>query len=136
MIATDLGKLVGIPPEITGFAIGPFSLELMISIVLAKRGDLPVAVHAILGRTIINICLTFGVSTFIYNTVFAISLEVSSNGLYSLIVMLLLMIVLLIEYAISKGRLTRPWGVPHFLLCILHIVLAIALTYKFIILPF
>ena len=135
MIAMDWGSLVGLPSEITGFVIAPFSLELMVSIVLAERGDLPTAVHAILGRIIIGVCTTFGLSTFIYNTVFGIVFEVRSDGLYSLIVMLFLIIVLSIEVAITKTKLKKPWGAPHLILWFLHIALAIALTYEFIKLP-
>jgi len=135
MIAMDWGRLVGLPSEITGFVVAPFSLDLMVSIVLAERGDLPTAVHAILGRIIIGVCLSFGLSTFIYNTVFGIVFEVSSDGLYSLIVMLLLILVLSIEVAISKTKLKKPWGATHLILWLLHVALAIAFTYEFIKLP-
>merc|ERR1711892_220369 len=137
IIATDFGRLVGLPAPITGLLIGPISLELMSSILLAKRGDLAIAVHAILGRAIINICLTFSIPTLLYNIIFGENLQVSSKGsLYSLIMMVLTIIVLILEVTLSNGKLRKYWGIPPLLLFVLHLVAAIALTYGFIVLPF
>ena len=137
MIADDWGRLVGLPGPITGFFIAPVSFELMSSIILAKRGDLPIAIHAIIGRAVINLCLTFGIPTLIYNTIFGASLQVGSEGsIYSLIIMLLAMIVLILEVVISKGKLKKAWGIIPLVLFIVHMVAALALTYEFIKLPF
>jgi len=96
--ARVFGLVVGIPPEFNGIVLlAPFSLDLMCCLVLVRRGDLAIALHSVVGRTIIQMCLTLGISRALFSIVFAEATEVMVAGAsYSMIVWILAVALLLL----------------------------------------
>ena len=135
---TDLGRLIGVPPVITGLIFAaPVSLNFVLCILLGQRGDLAMAIHAILGRTIIHPTILLGVPKLLYNIVFLSEVQIETDGsLVSLVFLILAIILLVLMVAISRGRLTKPWSIPPLVFYILNVIVAIVFEYGYIKSPF
>ena len=129
-----VGNTIGIPPEIMGLVIlAPISLDIMVCGLLAGRGDLTLAVHSILGRSIIHLTLTLGLSSLIYNVVFMIDIEVDASCWpYPIIMLVLSLTILLLVVACTRGKPSRWWFIPLIILFLLHMAAALALQYDWI----
>jgi len=131
------GLVVGIPPEFNGIVLlAPFSLDLMCCLVLVRRGDLAIALHSVVGRTIIQMCLTLGISRALFSIVFAEATEVMVAGAsYSMIVWILAVALLLLVVGVSRGLPGKAWSIIFIVLYLLHAAAAIALAYGWIQIP-
>ena len=128
------GSTVGLPPEVTGLVVlAPISLDIMLCGLLAGRGDLAMAVHSIFGRSIINLSLTLGISSLLTNVVFMEEIEVDASCWpYPITMMVLSITLLFLVVACSRGKPARWWVIAFMILFLLHMAVALALTYGWI----
>ena len=135
---TEFGSLIGLHAAITGLIFAaPVSLNFVLCILLGQRGDLAMAIHAILGRAIIHPTILLGVPKLLYNTVFLSEVQIEPAGsLVSLVFLILAIILLVLMVAISRGRLTKPWAIPPLVFYILNVIVAIVFEYGYIKSPF
>ena len=132
-----VGSTLGIPPEMVGLVIiAPISLDIMVCGLLARRGDLAMALHSILGRSIIHLSLTLGLSSLLYNVVFMDDIEVDASCWpYPIIMLVLSLTILLLVVACTRGQPSRWWFIPLIILFLLHFIAAMAFAYGFIVCP-
>ena len=135
-IAADWGRLIGLDESIAESLIASGSLDIAIYILLALRGDLTIILHTILGSVIYKQCLTIGIPTLLSNIFHSdIFPATSTGGLYSLVMIMLALIVILVEVAISKGNFKRIWGILPVILFMLHVFVELTLEYGLIQMP-
>ena len=137
MVATDLGRLLGIPPEVLGILIAPISIDVISCVILARRGDLTLAIHSILGRNIIHSSLTLPLPLLLHYVVFLpenIKVD-ASGGSFTLTMTMLAIIILILEVVCKQGRLTKPMGIAPVVLFVLFFITSLALAYGFIQMP-